>query len=225
LTCSLCIILIKIGGRGILHILILTSYLLHWIWPWCKLKVSSGLGVVTPSSTTFSKPSTTPKITSSLRCIILPLALLTSTTTLVAWTIACKVAHLATLMTRPRSILVSSTNFHGLAMPYKHCTHPCLNWYIRWRVICHRDWEIQSIRLPSSRMMSLLRDALVGGCVSSILGVRYSPVNSPGKHGSLSKVLLDVIQIMCCKLEICVSCRLSPNTKGLNNLWINCVLH
>jgi hypothetical protein len=80
LTCSLYIILIKIGGRGVLHILILTSYLLCWIWPWCELKVSSGLGVVTPTSTMSSKPSTTLKITSPLRSTILPLALLASST-------------------------------------------------------------------------------------------------------------------------------------------------
>jgi hypothetical protein len=148
LTCSLCVILIKIGGRGVLHILILMSYLLHWIWPWCKLKISSRLGVVTPSSTTSSKPSTTLKITLSSRCIILPLALLASA--LAAWTIAHEVAHLTTLMTRPRSILASSTNFHGLAMPHKGYTCPCLNWHVRRSVICHRDWKIGCIRLSLS---------------------------------------------------------------------------
>jgi hypothetical protein len=188
LTCSLCITWIKIGGRGVLHVLILMSYLLRRVWPWCELEISSGLGVVTPSSTTsFSKPSATLKITLSSRSIILSLALLaSSTTTLVAWTIACKVAHLTTLMTRPRSILASSTNFYGLAMPQKCCTCPCLDWHIRRIVIRDRDWEVGCIRLPSSRVASLLRDALVGRCAGLVLGAWYILTMGPCEHRSLS---------------------------------------
>jgi hypothetical protein len=228
LTCSLCVILIKIGGRGVLHLLllILTSYLLHWVWPWCKLKVSSGLGVVTPSSTMSSKPSTTLKITSSLRSIILSLALLASSTTaLVVWTITCKVAYLTILMTRPRSILVPSTNFHGLAVLQKRYTYPCLDRHIRQIIIRDRDWEVGCIRLSPSQVMSLLRDALIGGCASLILGAWYILSMCPREHGSLSKILLDMIQLPCCKLKICISRRPSPNSKGLNNLWVDHILH
>jgi hypothetical protein len=185
-------------------LLILTSYLLRRVWPWCELKVSSGLGVVTPTSTTSSKPSTTLKITSSSRCIKLPLALLASTTALAAWTITCEVAHLATLMTRPRSILASTTNFHGLAVPQKCCTCPCLDWHICRIVVCDRDWEVGCVRLSSSGMTSLLRYALIGGCASLVLGTWYILSMRPCEHGSLSKILLDMIQLPCRKLEICI---------------------
>jgi hypothetical protein len=207
-------------------LLILVSYLLRRVWPWCKLKVSSGLGVVTPTSTTSSKPSTTLKITSSSRSTIWSLALLASSTTaLVAWTIACEVAHLTTLMTRPRPVLASSTNFHGLAVPQKCCTCPCLDRHICQIVIHDRDWEVGCIRLSPSRVTSLLRDALIDGCASLVLGVWYILMMCPSEHGSLSKILLDVIQLPCCKLKICVSRRPSPNSKGLNNLRIDHVLH